>query len=106
MHVHFSGTLIAIVAIWAFFRYQRERVRAGLPPFDFRSRSRLRGRYDAQLPPSPRETELEREVSRLTDRIQVLERIATDGHRERDLAAEIENLRDPMPPPAVPSRHS
>ena len=98
MHFHFSGTLIAIVAIIAFFRYQRDRMRAGLPPMEFgrrlRERSRLRQGF-GQLPPSPREAELEREVARLTERIQVLERIATDGRREHDLAREIESLRDP-----------
>lgn len=102
MHFHFSGTLIAIVAIIAFFRYQRDRMRAGLPPIEFGRRmgrgSRLGQPYD-DAPHSPRagerEAELEREVARLTERIQVLERIATDGRREHDLAREIESLRDP-----------
>ena len=49
--------------------------------------------------PSPREKELEREVDDLRERIQVLERIATDGNsidaREtRRIAEEIESLRD------------
>lgn len=99
MHFHISGTLVAIVAIIAFFRYQRDRMRAGLPPIEFGRRRGLRAsRYDqpyGELPASPREAELEREVARLTERIQVLERIATDGRREHDLAREIESLRDP-----------
>ncbi|MBS0254827.1 MAG: hypothetical protein JSS36_06355 [Proteobacteria bacterium] len=107
MHVHFSGTLIAIVAIVMFFRYQRHRLQAGYPPFDLRRgrRGRLDRDYGGELPHSPREQELEHEVARLTERIQVLERIATDGRRERDLAAEIESLRDPQPP-QVPTRQS
>jgi len=44
--------------------------------------------------PSPRELELQREVEDLRERIHVLERIATDGRQTRQLAAEIESLRD------------
>jgi hypothetical protein len=77
-------------------------MRAGLPPIEFGRRfgrgsrlgSRLGQPYD-DAAHSPREAELEREVARLTERIQVLERIATDGRREHDLAREIESLRDP-----------
>ena len=56
MHFHFSGTLIAIVAIIAFFRYQRDRMRAGLPPIEFGRGARgLRGRFGqsfGELPPA------------------------------------------------------
>jgi hypothetical protein len=44
--------------------------------------------------PSPRELELQREVEDLRERIHVLERIATDGRQTRELAAEIESLRE------------
>lgn len=70
----------------------------------FRSRHhgsrRLRRSYDDEVQlPSQREKELEREVDDLRERIQVLERIATDGNsvdaRETHrIAAEIEALRD------------
>lgn len=40
------------------------------------------------------EHELETEVEKLRKRIAVLERIATDERREKDLAREIESLRD------------
>ncbi|KPH67369.1 MULTISPECIES: hypothetical protein [Novosphingobium] len=43
---------------------------------------------------SEREHELESEVENLRKRIAVLERIATDDRRERDLAREIDALRD------------
>lgn len=46
-----------------------------------------------QTGPSPREVELQREVVDLRERVQVLERIATDGRKSRDLADEIESLR-------------
>ncbi len=51
------------------------------------------------IKPQPKDTELQREVETLRDRIKVLERIATDantiGAREtRAIAAEIEALRD------------
>lgn len=44
--------------------------------------------------PSPRELELQREVVDLRERIHVLERIATDGRQTRQLADEIESLRE------------
>lgn len=44
--------------------------------------------------PSAREQELEREVEELRERIQVLERIATEGRETDRLAEEIEKLRD------------
>lgn len=58
-----------------------------------------RGRHGAQAlfdpaQPSPREIELQREVEDLRERIHVLERIATDGRQTRELANEIESLRD------------
>lgn len=43
---------------------------------------------------SAREKELEREVEELRDRIQVLERIATDGREARRISDEIDRLRD------------
>lgn len=41
-----------------------------------------------------RETELQREVEQLRERIHVLEKIATDGRNTHALATEIESLRD------------
>lgn len=49
-----------------------------------------RGDHD----PTSRERELEREVEDMRKRIAVLERIATDERRGKDLAREIESLRD------------
>lgn len=43
---------------------------------------------------SAREAELQREVQELRERVKVLERIATDEHDPKRLAAEIERLRD------------
>ena len=43
---------------------------------------------------SSREAELEHEVVELRERIQVLERIATDGRQSKQIADEIEQLRD------------
>ncbi|MGC1269616.1 MAG: hypothetical protein WA842_03355 [Croceibacterium sp.] len=43
---------------------------------------------------TPRDTELEREVRELRERVKVLERIATDEHDPKQLSAEIERLRD------------
>ena len=41
-----------------------------------------------------RESELEREVKELRERVKVLERIATDGRETRLLSDEIDKLRD------------
>jgi hypothetical protein len=41
-----------------------------------------------------REAELRREIEELRERVQVLERIATDGTEAKRLSAEIERLRD------------
>ncbi|MFN3517591.1 MAG: hypothetical protein ACK4YM_10600 [Novosphingobium sp.] len=43
---------------------------------------------------SARESELQQDIEHLRERIEVLERIATDGRSTRALAAEIESLRD------------
>ncbi len=43
---------------------------------------------------SRRERELEREVAELRERLQVLERIATDGREAKAIAEEIESLRE------------
>lgn len=40
------------------------------------------------------EAELRREIEELRERVQVLERIATDGGEAKRLSAEIERLRD------------
>jgi hypothetical protein len=47
-----------------------------------------------QMLAQPADTELQREVETLRERIKVLERIATDGRQSNNLAAEIESLRD------------
>lgn len=70
---------------------------AGVMRSRYRGSERLRRHSESRH--SARELELEREVEQLRDRIQVLERIATDGNsidaREtRRIAEEIESLRD------------
>lgn len=47
-----------------------------------------------QMLAQPNDSELQREVETLRERIKVLERIATDGRQTNNLAAEIESLRD------------
>lgn len=75
-------TIVAVIAIIAFviIRTNRDRYRAGImqqPPID--------PAYTASL---------EREVSDLRKRLEVLERIATDEGETRRLSREIESLRD------------
>lgn len=87
--------LVAAAAIGAFYQIRSQRIRAGLddgPLFRF-------GRHrqpdsNQELRSSKHETELEKEVDALRERVKVLERIATDGRPTRALADEIESLRD------------
>jgi hypothetical protein len=79
----FWTAIVAIVAIMAFANMRRERYRARHP---------LAGLHDqAAPPPSPA---LEREVTELRRRIEVLERIVTDERDTRRLAQDIEALRE------------
>ena len=83
--------ILGIVAISAFGKVQRAK-------YGSLGRHRRDGFSPQALfdpaQPSPRETELQREVEDLRIRIHVLERIATDGRHSGNLAAEIESLRD------------
>ncbi|WP_072379392.1 hypothetical protein [Novosphingobium sp. NDB2Meth1] len=77
----FTSAIVAIVAIiaWAYLRSTRE--------------SRLGPRTDLRdaLPANPA---LEREVVELRKRVEVLERILTDGRDASRLAQDIEALRE------------
>ncbi len=79
--VSFGATIVAIVAIiaWALTRQARYRNQSGT------SFSGADPAYTAQL---------EREVADLRKRLEVVERIVTDGTDTRRLAAEIESLRE------------
>jgi uncharacterized protein YlxW (UPF0749 family) len=84
--------VISIVAITAFARVMRAKYQAENGLIEDR-----KGRVQQLV--QPVDTELQREVETLRERIKVLERIATDantaGAREtRAIAAEIEALRD------------
>ncbi|WP_174298709.1 hypothetical protein [Sphingomonas bacterium] len=59
----------------------------------------LRDRYRAQaaMPPPQADDDLRRmaeEMARLRERVQVLERVVTDGHQASDLDRQIDRLRD------------
>ncbi|MEO5586091.1 MAG: hypothetical protein ABIQ81_00190 [Novosphingobium sp.] len=89
----FWSAMVAIVAIIAFTAARMARYRAGLgdPP---RRASILGATAEAiSASTSPRETELQREVEDLRQRIAVLERIATEDRHGKAIAAEIESLR-------------
>ena len=83
----------AVVAIVILFLNMRNNRRRG--------NDAMRGGYNqvGETQPSPRETELEREVIALRKRLEVLERITTDANssdrlRSQQVADEIESLRD------------
>jgi hypothetical protein len=78
--VSFWTAVVAIVAIIAFANMRK-----------------ARHRYDAQAPVEADPAyaaALEREVAALRKRLEVLERIATEDRTTRNLASEIEQLRD------------
>ncbi|MEJ2410655.1 MAG: hypothetical protein P8Y58_01450 [Novosphingobium sp.] len=71
--------ILFAIACWTWLRTQK-----------YRALGKSNGRYDH----TAREHELESEVEQMRQRIAVLERIATDEQRGKDLAREIESLRD------------
>lgn len=93
------GTALVVIAgIGAWYSLRAKGVHPGRL-----GRNRLRSdeQPSAQAMPdgTPREAELQREVEQLRERVHVLERIATDantsnGRQTRELAAEIESLRE------------
>lgn len=84
----FWTAVVSIVAITAFANIRMAKYRA-------------QGRHGDHAEPTralsgQRETELQREVEDLRERVRVLERIATDGRSTAALANEIESLRGPQ----------
>ena len=79
--------IVLIVAIIAFSRIYRDRYRA-------HGRDRFGGQQPGfpALPPAT-DPALEREVADLRKRLEVLERIATEDRKTRELADQIERLR-------------
>ena len=101
MHMPIAIFVLAIVAITSFRKVLIARYFAmnGKPMPDRISRQMKRG-YEIAAQghaeahfPNQREAELQREVEDLRERIKVLERITTDGHRASALSDEIESLR-------------
>ncbi len=82
----FGTVIVVLAAIFAFVALVRSRQNARLGhPMD---------ESGTPLASSQREAELRREIEELRERVQVLERIATDGTEAKRLSAEIERLRD------------
>jgi hypothetical protein len=92
-----GGTIIAIVAIIVWGLLRLAQIRSGQPSRRELREMRRMGLNSTMLEPpgpSPRELELQHEVTELRERVKVLERIATDGRQSNLLANEIESLRD------------
>lgn len=83
----FWSALVAIVAIIAFaeLRKAKYHAQAGITRDNSGNQQIARPQADG---------ELQREVEALRKRLEVLERIATEDRHTRQIAAEIENLRD------------
>jgi hypothetical protein len=79
--------VLGIVAITSIARVLRAKYQAPLGIVEDR-----KGRV--QMLAQPQDSELQREVLDLRERIKVLERIATDDRKSNAIAAEIESLRD------------
>jgi hypothetical protein len=88
----FFNTIVIVVAILAFVWLRSTRGRDGMADRFINNR-----RSSRPLMSDSRENELEAEIVELHKRIAVLERIATDERKSRDIAAEIEALRDGPP---------
>ena len=88
----FFNTIVIVVAILAFVWLRSTRNRGGIADRIVNNRDRMHGGIA-----DGRESELEREIVDLHKRIAVLERIATDERKSRDIAAEIEALRGAPP---------
>lgn len=86
--------LVVAAAIGAYYQIRSQRIRAGLDKGPLLGFGRNRDEYPSRQASHSRETELEKEVEALRERVKVLERIATDGRPTRALADEIESLRD------------
>lgn len=81
--------LVAIAAIFAVLEMRKAKYRAQAGVLrDNAGNELLASRAD--------DGALRREVEDLRERVRVLERIVTDAHPARDLAAEIESLRTPQ----------
>ncbi len=81
----FWTAIVVIAAIWGFVTMVRSR---------HNTEARFLGDDQDNPPAIPRrEEELERELQQLRERIQVLERIATDDREAKRLSAEIDELR-------------
>ena len=115
MHVHVFSfpfwMIILVIAVALKHRRRMEAMRLGLGDRWTQRRldraSRLRGRFgDDDESSANRLDNAERsELQDLRQRVRVLERIATDNHSSRDLADEIEALRD-RPVPAARQEES
>jgi len=84
--VSFGTVIVVLAAIFAIVTLIRSRHNASLGHATDEERRPLGN--------PQREAELRREVEELRERVQVLERIATDGTEARRLSTEIERLRD------------
>lgn len=82
--------MVVVAAIGAWYSLKSK----GIHPLRRRSMEGVPQAEAPGMPGSARESELQREVEQLRERIHVLERIATDGRKPHALAAEIESLRD------------
>jgi len=83
----FWTALVVLVAIAAVYSLKRNRDH-------LRYGARLADRDADDRASSLRESELEREIEQLRERVKVLERIATEDRSARAIADEIESLRD------------
>ena len=86
------AAIVLIVLIVAVASVARARIGRGGPAEPYRAVQDRSDLPPLEPEPSAREAELEREVEELRERIQVLEKIATDPARRT--AEEIEKLRD------------
>lgn len=84
--MNFWTAAIVVMLIWGMVSVMKSRHQA--------SRGHAAEEGGSAMGEPQRQAELKREIAELRERVQVLERIATDNPEARRLSAEIDRLRD------------
>lgn len=94
--MNWAEAIVLIVIVSAIAKVVRTAIMARMPgdkQMILDRKGRRREFHQIASGPTPEETALRAEVEQLRERIKVLERIATEDRKARDLSDEIESLR-------------
>ena len=94
-HMSFWNAIVLIVLISAVAKVMKAKAYARHGITDIRADNRLESLRQIARPADGEDTRaMQQELEQLRERVKVLERIATDERHSRQIAAEIEALRD------------